>query len=47
MKLIDLLVEKCSIRITDINFSNDKYSKHFLTSYYIQKFPNGEKHERR
>jgi len=42
-KLRDLLVEKCTIRITDTNFSKDKYSRHSSVSYYIQKFSNWEK----
>jgi len=45
--LRDLLAQKGSIRVTDIDFSNDKYSRHFFASNYIQKLPNGEKHERR
>jgi len=31
-----LLVEKCPIMITDIDFSKDKYSRYFFTSYYVQ-----------
>jgi len=29
------------IRITDIDFPKDKYSRHFSVSYYIQKLFNG------
>jgi len=32
-----MLVEKGFIRITDIDFSKDKCSRHFSVSYYIQK----------
>ena len=43
----DLLVEKGPIRIDDIDFSKDEFSRYFSTTYYIQKLTNGEKHERR
>ena len=45
--LRDLLVEKGLIRINDIEFPKDEFSRHFSTTYYIQKLANGEKHERR
>jgi len=38
-KLRDLLIEKCpiriTIRITDIDFSKDKYSRHFRIDYFL------------
>ena len=43
----DLLVEKCPIRITDIDFPKIELLRHFSSSLYILKLPNGEKHERR
>ena len=45
--LRDLLVENGLIKVTDMDFPKDKYSRHFSSSNYIQKFPNGEKHERK
>ena len=47
-KLRDLLVEKGPIRINDIDFLKDKYSKTlFCIILYPKKLSNGEKHERR
>ncbi|XP_070052794.1 uncharacterized protein [Nicotiana tomentosiformis] len=46
-KLRDLLVEKGPIKITNIDFSKDKFFRHFFTTNYIQKLANGERHERR
>jgi len=45
--LRDLLVEKVSIKITDIDFPKNIHSRHFSSSNYIQTLPNGEKYERR
>jgi len=45
--LRDLLVEKGPIKVTDMDFPKDKYSRHFSSSNYIQKLLNGEKHERK
>ncbi|XP_058763753.1 uncharacterized protein LOC131637183 [Vicia villosa] len=45
--LRDLLVEKGPIKVTDINFPKDESTRHFSSSFYIQKLPNGEKRERR
>ncbi|KAL2605097.1 hypothetical protein AAZX31_09G122000 [Glycine max] len=45
--LRDLLAEKAPIKVTDMDFPKDKYSRHFSSSNYIQKLPNGEKHERK
>jgi len=44
--LRDLLVEKDPIKVTHMDFSKDKHSRHFSSSNYIQKLPNGEKHEK-
>ncbi|XP_058734057.1 uncharacterized protein LOC131605754 [Vicia villosa] len=44
--LRDLLVEKDPIKVTDINFSKDESTRHFSSSFYIQKLLNGEKRER-
>ena len=44
--MIDLLVEKCSIRQV-LDFSKDKNSKHFSTIHYIQNLSNGEKYDRK
>ena len=46
LDLRDLLVEKGSIRVMDIDFAKDKLSRHFPMTHYIQKLANGEKHER-
>jgi len=46
MQLRDLLVEKSPIRVTYINLSKNKYSKHYSISNYIQKLPNREKHKK-
>ena len=43
----DLLVEKGPIKITNINFPKDEFSKHFSSSFYIEKLSNGKQHERR
>jgi len=45
--LRDLQVKNDLIIITYIDFSKDKYSKHFSASNFIQKLLNGDKHERR
>jgi len=45
--LRDLLVEKCPIKITNIDFPKDEFSRHFFSSFDIQKLSNGEQHERR
>ncbi|KAL2957991.1 hypothetical protein AAZX31_18G182000 [Glycine max] len=45
--LRDLLVEKGHIKVIDMDFPKDKYSRHFSSSNYIQKLPNGEKNERK
>jgi hypothetical protein len=45
--LRDLLVEKGPIKVTDIDFPKYKYSRHFSSSNYIQRLPNGENHERK
>ena len=45
--LRDLLVEKGLIKVIDLYFPKDKYSRHFSSSNYIQRLPNGEKHERK
>ena len=43
----DLLVEKSPIKITNIYFLKDEFSRHFSSSFYIQKLSNGEHRERR
>ena len=45
--LRDLLVDKDPIKVIDMDFPKDKYSRHFSSSNYIQELPNGEKHERK
>jgi len=45
--LRDLLVKNGPIKVTDMDFPKGKYSRHFSSSNYIQKLPNGEKHERK
>ncbi|KAM3753048.1 hypothetical protein ACB098_03G064500, partial [Castanea mollissima] len=35
------------IRVDDLNFPIDKNSRHFSTTHYIRKLPNGEKHDRK
>jgi len=47
MTLRDLIVENDHIKVTDMDFPKDKYSRHFSSSNYIQKLPNGEKHQRK
>ncbi|KAL4619977.1 hypothetical protein ACB092_06G120700 [Castanea dentata] len=47
IKLRDLVVENGPIRVDDLNFPIDKNSKHFSTTHYIRKLPNGEKHDRK
>ena len=43
----DLLVENGLIKVTYVDCPKDKYSRHFSSSNYIQKLPNGEKYERK
>ena len=47
IKLRDLLVENGPIRVDDLNFLIDKNSRNFSTTHYIQKLPNGKKHDRK
>ena len=42
-----MLVENGPIRVDDLNFPIDKNSRHFSTTHYIRKLPNGEKHDRK
>ena len=42
-----LLVEKGHIKITNIDFPKDKFSRLFFSSFYIQKLSNREQHERK
>ncbi|KAM4115680.1 hypothetical protein ACJW30_04G169000 [Castanea mollissima] len=35
------------IRVDDLNFPIDKNSRHFSSTHYIRKLPNGEKHDRK
>jgi len=44
--LRDLLVENDPIKVIDMDFPKDKYSRHFSSSNYIQKLLYGKKHER-
>ena len=46
-KLIELLVENGSIRVSDIEFPKDENGRHFSTSHYIRKLSNGEKYDRK
>ena len=47
MTLRDLSMEKGPIKVTDMDFPKNKYSRHFSSSNYIKKLPNWEKHERK
>jgi len=44
--LRDLLVEKSLIKMTNIDFPKDEFSRHFSSSFYIQKLSNGQQCER-
>lgn len=46
-KLSDFLVEKGPIRDNDLTFPKDEFSRHFSTTHYTKKQPNGEKYNRR
>ncbi|KAL4614534.1 hypothetical protein ACB092_07G060100 [Castanea dentata] len=35
------------IKLRDLLVENDKYSRHFSTTHYIRKLPNGKKHDRK
>ena len=45
--LRDLIVEKGPIRDTISNQDFPKDERHFSTTHYTRKLPNGEKHDRR
>ena len=39
--------KKGPTKITNIDFPKDEFSRYFSLSFYIQKLPNSEQHERR
>ena len=40
MTLRDLSMEKGPIKVTDMDFPKNKYSRHFSSSNYLKKLPN-------